>query len=100
MWNSADLGNCLLQTATSGNLPNAQIGGTPVGTYGLPDMKLLADYLIIVMPSCGVLVKTGSNFTGAVCINYKNVTNKPVLVKSTTDMRSIHIYRDDVELTG
>ena len=99
MWNSADLGNCLLQSATSGGLPLAQIGGTAVGTYGLPDMKLLAD-MLIVMPTCGVLVKSGSNFTGATTLNYKNVTNKPVLVKPAGDVRSINIYRNDVELTG
>ena len=89
MWNSADLTNCLLQ-----------IGNTPLGTYGLPDMKMLAD-MLIVMPGCGVLVKTGTNFGGAASLNYKNVTNKPVLVvPSTPGMRSIRIYRNDVELTG
>lgn len=100
IWKSiTNLTNFTSQSSTSGALTTAQ-SGTVAGSYGSINTND-ADALWLVSPNYGVIAYLNSGYTSTQLVNYKNLTNYPVIVVGSTASltSSVRVYYNDVEQT-
>lgn len=95
-----DLSNWTSQTYTSGISDYSSQIGFPVGSWGSFSQTNVDDYYL-VLPNFGIVGYDSTGYTGTVLLNYKNITNNPVIVQPTSNntISSVKIYFNDNELT-
>ena len=96
----SDFTNMMVQPTTSGAVSTPAVtGGTAVGNFTALSVNN-ADNYYLVYPNYSLILYDTVGWVSPIYINFKNITNNPVMVAPTTTQRgsSCRIYFDEVEL--